>query len=1089
VRSRKPVLVTLALLALGPVVVGSLPTAAGAPGTAARALAGPDSGTFPGAEVALGDADRRGPRLAPLTGALSAVRAMGKDVRASWTQYGTVLSLTRDGGFLARAVPGGTPERVAREYLRRNAGLFGLAAADVDQLELLSATDLSESTVAHVVQLRQRAGGHLVAEDGLLSVGMRGSDIAIVTSSAVPAATLRRLNRTEPVLDELAAVVAAARDAGVTGLALPDVRYTGKTDGAGFALLSAKGLAQEQRARLRTLATTDRGTRLVWEVDVLDVAGPKALATISFVDAVDGSVLLRRDAVDTLADGTRSSAATRSITTQAPPLPSGLVSPASTVLGPATWRAFSSNPQFPFTDKASKDDRDKICATSHTDKTDKAQGCNKNGFTYFDASPFAYDVDAITGLPTFTTVGNNALTSNAQGSTSLTPGGPFLPPVGPTRDYAPAFTDSWHATKCDPTTIANPADRANVDAAIVNLFVGHNRIHDFAYRLGLTEKRGAMQVTNFGKGGAEGDPELGNAQNAALTNGVVEGGGLTGRNNANQITLQDGVPGITNQYLFQPVLGFYSPCTDGDLDGTIFLHEYTHAVSNRLIAGPDTGLSGTQGGSMGESWSDLVAVEYLNAFGLAGKRGEDPFALGAYATGDTYRGIRDFNLRDNPLTFADFGFDSTGPEVHADGEIWNGVQIGVRNDLVKKWDKTYSSKNLTLQASCALGRTAAGKKHSTFAGCPGNRRWITYVFDSMILQANGSPSMVDMKNAQLAADLMRGGGDQRAMAAGFARRGLGADAETTSGDTDPTPSFATAAKFGKDNGRVTFVPVDATTGKKVKADVFVGQFQARVTPVASTDPETEVSNRAAMISGKYELVVSGRGYGIQRFKLDVPAGRSITKRLALLPNLASVNRGAIIRATPGWVRLRDVIDDDEATNSGFEGLAFNRGPTDRAEDDTVSGRTSIVGKSFTVTLAGGKQRVARIALSALHRPAKAPKPDQPADFQGRLLGLHDFDVQASSDGGKTFKTVYRSPKSFFPTGAPRAVAPDLNLRTVKLPKAVVADHLRVVVRSNTCTGTADFRGDRDNDPANNSDCPSTDNAYRVTVTEFQAFGR
>ena len=45
------------------------------------------------------------------------------------------------------------------------------------------------------------------------------------------------------------------------------------------------------------------------------------------------------------------------------------------------------------------------------------------------------------------------------------------------------------------------------------------------------------------------------------------------------------------------------------------------------------------------------------------------------------------------------------------------------------------------------------------------------------------------------------------------------------------------------------------------------------------------------------------------------------------------------------------------------------------------------------------------------------------------------------------------------------------------PLAVVADHLRVVIRSNTCTGTPEFRGDRDNDPTNNSDCPSNASNY------------
>jgi hypothetical protein len=1188
VRLRKPVLAGLALLAVGPVIAGTLPSAAAAPSAStARPLAGADSAGFPGAQEGIGDVDRRGPRVAPLAGARGAVTALGAGTNVSWTQYGTVLSLTRTGGYLARGVAGATPEAIARTFLARSAAMFGLTAAQVAQLQLVSALPLPESTQAHVVLLRQRAGALPLAQDGLLSVGVRGRDVAIVTSSAVPAATLARFNGTSPTLTPLDAVLAAARDAGVTGLTRGDLALTGKTDSAGFTLVTAQGLAQPQRARLRALATTDRGTRLVWETDILDVAGTEALATMSYVDAANGTVLLRRDAVDTAAQGSRSSAAMRSIATRpaalaapttgsfagtftptscsaalplsvpagtqslavgahatnpandivlkvlrngaavgssdtattpeatvvtvspaakatdvfaaqvcpytatsvsapydflgnyatseettpaVPGLPSGLVPGGDAVQGPATWRAFSSNPTLPTTSAASPDDRDKICATTPADKSAKAKGCSTNGFTYFDQSPFAYDVDGVTGVPTFTTSGNNAVTSNAQASTSLTPGGPLLPPVSPTRDYAPAFTDAWHTSKCDPVALADPTRRADIDASVVNLFVGHNRIHDFAYRLGLTEPRGAMQVTNFGKGGAEGDPEVGNAQNAALTHAVVsQSGALTGRNNANQITLQDGVPGITNQYLFQPQLGFYAPCADGGLDATIFLHEYTHAISNRLIAGPDTGLSGAQGGSMGESWSDLVAVEYLNAFGLAGKRGEDPFALGAYATGDKHRGIRDFNLRTNPLNYGDFGFDTTGPEVHADGEIWNGVQIAVRQALVEKYRSRYNPQDLALQAACALGRTAAGAKQPSFEGCPGNRRWVTFMFDSMILQANGSPSMVDMKNAQLAADMLRtGGADQRVMAEAFAKRGLGAGSSAKNGDdTHPTPSFA--APTAASNGKVTFALVDARTGKPVKGDVFVGSFQARTTPIASTDPATKIASAGSFVAGTYPLTVQAKGFGLQRAAMTVAAGSAVTKRIALQPNVASATQGAAIQGT-GWVRLGHVIDDTEATNGGVDGSAA---------------KTAVNGQSFTVALAG-KQRIARIAVSALHRPVSTT---DKTDFQGRLLGLHQFEVQASSDGGKTYRTVYTSPENFFPTRAPRAVAPDLQLRTVALPKAVTADHLRLVVRSNTCTGTKAFRGDPDNDPGNNADCPSTANAYKVTVTEFQAYSR
>ena len=62
------------------------------------------------------------------------------------------------------------------------------------------------------------------------------------------------------------------------------------------------------------------------------------------------------------------------------------------------------------------------------------------------------------------------------------------------------------------------------------------------------------------------------------------------------MTLQDGIPPITNQYLFQPIAGaFYSPCVDGDYDTTVFGHEYTHLISNRMVAGPDSGLVGAAG--------------------------------------------------------------------------------------------------------------------------------------------------------------------------------------------------------------------------------------------------------------------------------------------------------------------------------------------------------------------------------------------------------------------------------------------------------------------------------------------------------------
>src|SRR5262249_53144285 len=156
----------------------------------------------------------------------------------------------------------------------------------------------------------------------------------------------------------------------------------------------------------------------------------------------------------------------------------------------------------------------------------------------------------------------------------------------PTREYTTAFTDAWNDSKCDPSNLVPGGN--DIDAVVTNLFTGHNRIHDFAYYLGFTEKNYNLQLDNGGRGGQGGDQELGNVQAGAIDGGNPS---FEGRDNANQIALQDGVPGITNQYLFQPIAGaFYSPCADGAVDTGIYGHEYTHAISNRMVGGPDDGL-------------------------------------------------------------------------------------------------------------------------------------------------------------------------------------------------------------------------------------------------------------------------------------------------------------------------------------------------------------------------------------------------------------------------------------------------------------------------------------------------------------------
>ncbi|MFN2539660.1 MAG: hypothetical protein ABR549_16115 [Mycobacteriales bacterium] len=243
--------------AVGALLLGAVPSSQAAPVVSAhlqRALQGPDSGDFPGAEVPVGDADRRGPRLPKLASSEAAVAALGNGIRvSSYTQYGTPLSLMREKSFLATGLHG-SPVQIARDYLRDHAAVWGLSAADVDDLQVVLTAPLSQSTTAYSVSFNQKVDGLLVAQDGYVVVGVvrdsRGGRVAGVTSSLVPAQLLSGLSSTSPRISVSQAVLAAAKDAGITTLRASDLTVKDKPV-SGFRIVAAKGLHQVQRARLR----------------------------------------------------------------------------------------------------------------------------------------------------------------------------------------------------------------------------------------------------------------------------------------------------------------------------------------------------------------------------------------------------------------------------------------------------------------------------------------------------------------------------------------------------------------------------------------------------------------------------------------------------------------------------------------------------------------------------------------------------------------------------------------------------------------------------------------------------------------------
>ena len=175
-------------------------------------------------------------------------------------------------------------------------------------------------------------------------------------------------------------------------------------------------------------------------------------------------------------------------------------------------------------------------------------------------------------------------------------------------------------------------------------------------------------------------------------------------------------------YLWQPIAAaFYAQCVDGDYDMSVIAHEYTHAISNRMAGGPNAGLSGNQAQAMGESWSDLDAVEYLNENGYVPTGDENPFAVGPYVTGDHQAGHPQLRDEQQPAQLLRRRLRlrlqrrslQQQTQVHADGEIWSATNYDVRQAFVDR----YGAGNPALQVSCARGDTPV-------TACPGNRRWI-----------------------------------------------------------------------------------------------------------------------------------------------------------------------------------------------------------------------------------------------------------------------------------------------------------------------------------------------------------------------------
>ena len=756
---------------------------------------------------------------------------------------------------------------------------------------------------------------------------------------------------------------------------------------------------------------------------------------------------------------------------------------------PPRWKYFRANPSLandpsngdPY-DHVNTDTRVLGCWVMRHNNADVPDCSAAVGNLQNLASRVPWDHIVQSNTSSFTTIGNNAVSGEAW-TTPLTPG-PFQQrPVRLDRNYTAPWTNAWNQSRCATTNLVPGGN--DIEAAVTNLFVAHNRLHDWQYFLGFTEDTWNLQQNNFGNNpgvGQENDPEFGQAQAGALL--PVEAG--VSRDNANQVTLNDGIPGITNMYLWQPLAGgFYARCVDGDYDMSVIAHEYTHATSNRMAGGPDASLSGTQAGAMGEGWSDLVGMEYLNEYGLVPTNNESRFAVGPYVTGNNDRGIRNYNMSNSPLNYSDIGYDFVcnqsilGPEiegtcpdgrtqVHADGEIWSAVNFDLRKAFINRYDGSYPSSNSNRQKACADGKYPASQ-------CPGNRRWIQIMFDAWLLMP-ASVTMLDARDAYLAADRLRfNGANQKLMWKVFAQRGMGVNAEalgpstTNPSDTEPTandpkPGFQSPLEGFR---TVKFRVLAGDEGNAIisNARIYVGRYEAAATPVADTIPGGTLTDTAPFVNGDYEFLVVAPGYGHVRFPRSILNTGPLTLEIKMPTNRASLTKGAVVvpAATTG-TNANNMFDDTELTN--WTGVA----PA-----------ASLV----TVDLQGGVQNVKTVQVSAMLNPQNG----------GRFRALRQFEIwtcngnAAKCGVAANYTKLYTSPANAFPGVRPRPTAPDLIIRSFDVPDTN-ATHVQLRVVANQCTANnTGFRGDQDADPLNDSDCVTGSDAdLDVKAAELQVFG-
>jgi extracellular elastinolytic metalloproteinase len=868
------------------------------------------------------------------TAIASMVRAIGSGARVTYDPiFSTPRELLRNGGYLT-GPSRGTPVSIARGWIAAHRAALGLTANDVQALTV-TRDYANPASGTHVITFTQMFGGFPAVFGGRLNVAVtRSGRILSFTGDVRPSASLAA----PPTLSISSAVATLAKSVA------PQAAYRASVTGkSGIWTQFAPGpFGRPQYARAAAFPAA-QGVRPAYEVVFTDSASDM---TDAAVDAVTGKILYSQSLTASYVDNSPNDSAA------APPAASSDQQP-SVISGPAAKPTGPEGLAFPYYPGA---------PAAPDQVTEPFTGDPL-------ASPAGWLNPAVNGF--FTTQGNN-VDDHENWLATRPEANPFRP-VSANGQFLFPFQNNWGRNAC-----AGSSYEQDVAQATTNLFYQHNRIHDEYYGYGFTEAAGNFQNDDFGRGGVGSDAVQGDVQAGIQAT-------PPNLDNANFSTPPDGLPGITNMFLWETIPGsFIAPCVDGDNDLSVIQHEYTHGMSTRMVGGGEA-LGGEQAGAMGEGWSDFYALNHLFDAGL-----ETQPIEGSYVTGNAQRGIRNYNYANSPLNYGDLGYDIVGNEVHADGEIWTATLWQLRQGLLAQYGTKAGEKRTALLITAALADTAP------------------------------NPSMLDARDGILTADTdLYNGKDAKLIWKTFASRGMGSTAGSIgSADPDPDPSFASPNTH--DNGRLAITAVDPTGRAVTGVNVLIGDYEARVTPSAITAGRGGTAS-VNMVPGTYDVTLQAPGWGSRTITgIKITAGATTPQTVALQPNLASATNGATVTASSddGKHPATNLIDDTQATSWGNT-------PTTTPQDQSGS-----VTVALSPALDTASTTISSIELGAY-----------PGIGLPRFGAVKDYAIEVSDDG-TTWTTVSTGTVH---TDPPRPVAPELNYQTITLAIPVHANFVRLDV--------------------------------------------